>query len=150
MKVVFTDLDGTLLDSEDYSFRAALPALKHLKRNNVPWIMVTSKTRAEVEHWRTVLGNDHPFIVENGGAAFVPSGYFPIEVASTTRDGYTILEWGMKYERLIAALVPSTASTTAPMDDAREMGAKVREFSANRERVLVGLMSEGRQGPERQ
>jgi hypothetical protein len=53
-------------------------------------------------------------------------------------------------ERLIAALVPSTASTTAPMDDAREMGAKVREFSANRERVLVGLMSEGRQGPERQ
>jgi len=111
MKVVFTDLDGTLLDSENYSFRAALPALKHLKRNNVPWIMVSSKTRAEVEHWRAVLGNDHPFIVENGGAAFVPSGYFPIEVAGTTRDGYTILEWGMKHERLIAALDAASVSS---------------------------------------
>jgi mannosyl-3-phosphoglycerate phosphatase len=111
MKVVFTDLDGTLLDSETYSFRAALPALKHLKRNNVPWIMVTSKTRAEVEYWRTVLDNDHPFIVENGGAAFVPSGYFPIEASGTTRDGYAVLEWGMKHERLIAALDAASVSS---------------------------------------
>ena len=115
MKVVFTDLDGTLLDSETYSFRAALPALKHLKQHNVPWIMVTSKTRAEVEYWRTVLGNDHPFIVENGGAAFVPLDYFPVEASGMTRDGYTVLEWGIKHERLIAVLDAASVSSSCPV-----------------------------------
>lgn len=78
--LVFTDLDGTLLDHASYSFEPARPALRALEERGVPLVLCTSKTRAETERWRQALGNTHPFIVENGGAAFVPRGYFPFGV----------------------------------------------------------------------
>ena len=34
--VLFSDLDGTLLDHESYSFDAARPALDRLRREDVP------------------------------------------------------------------------------------------------------------------
>ena len=45
--VIFTDLDGSMLDAETYSFQAARPALQKLKKKQVPIILCTSKTRAE-------------------------------------------------------------------------------------------------------
>jgi mannosyl-3-phosphoglycerate phosphatase len=119
-KVVFTDLDGTLLDRETYSWEPARPALDRLRRHGVPWIFVTSKTRAEVELLRQRLGNEHPFIVENGGAAFVPHGYFPftIPAAATTRDGYDVIEFGAPYGILTSALDGA----------AQESGCRVQSF----------------------
>jgi len=61
MHVVFTDLDGTLLDQETYSWEAARPALELLERQRIPWIIVTSKTRAEVEVLRREMGGDRGF-----------------------------------------------------------------------------------------
>jgi mannosyl-3-phosphoglycerate phosphatase len=105
MDVIFTDLDGTLLDHNTYSWEAARPALDRLRRQGVPWILVTSKTRGEVEFWRRHLENEHPFIVENGGAAFVPVGYFPCAIrGGKRRDGYEAFEWGTPYEDLVADL----------------------------------------------
>ena len=46
--IVFTDLDGTLLDHDDYSFEAARPALAKLETLNIPVILTTSKTATEV------------------------------------------------------------------------------------------------------
>ena len=47
--IVFTDLDGTLLHPRTYSFEAAMPALKLIKEKDVPLILCSSKTRAEIE-----------------------------------------------------------------------------------------------------
>ena len=74
--IVLTDLDGTLLDPASYSFQAAEDALKTLDAREIPVVLVSSKTRAEVEPIRFALNNNHPFIVENGGALFVPKGLF--------------------------------------------------------------------------
>lgn len=74
--VVFTDLDATLLDHQDYGWRAAAGALGALAARGVPLCIVTSKTQAEVRRLRAELGNGHPFAVENGGAIAVPRGYF--------------------------------------------------------------------------
>jgi mannosyl-3-phosphoglycerate phosphatase len=105
MDLVFTDLDGTLLDRETYAWEDARPALDHLARRGIPWVMVTSKTRAEVEYWRRETGNRHPFIVENGGAAYVPAGYFPFVIAGGVRRGdWDVLEWGTPYARLVEGL----------------------------------------------
>jgi mannosyl-3-phosphoglycerate phosphatase len=105
MDIVFTDLDGTLLDRDTYSWEAARPALDRLKRQGIPWVLVTSKTCAEVEFWRRCLGNAHPFIVENGAAAYVPLDYFPSAVRGGRRlDAYEALEWGTPYEELVADL----------------------------------------------
>ncbi|MCK5421566.1 MAG: HAD-IIB family hydrolase, partial [Deltaproteobacteria bacterium] len=69
--MVFTDLDGTLLEHETYSSEAAIPAINALKEKNIPLIFCTSKTRAEIEEIQFQLKNIHPFISENGGAIFI-------------------------------------------------------------------------------
>lgn len=70
--LVFTDMDGTLLDHHDYSTAAAEPLLNWLIQKAVPVIPVTSKTRPEVIALRQQLGLIHPFVVENGAAIFIP------------------------------------------------------------------------------
>ena len=74
--VVFTDLDGTLLDCATYSFEPALPALRLIGEMDVPIVFCSSKTRDEIECCRRKLGNGHPFITENGGGIVIPAGYF--------------------------------------------------------------------------
>lgn len=114
MKLIFTDLDGTLLDHHTYSFEPARPALERLRRLEIPWIFVTSKTRAETEFWRSRLGNDHPFIVENGAAAVIPRGYFG--PATPER-----LEWGRPYADLIAALDEAAREARCPVRGFHDM-----------------------------
>lgn len=74
--IISTDLDATLLDHYTYSFEPARELLGLLESNSVPVICNTSKTRAELEVNRKSLGNQHPFIVENGAAIVIPKGYF--------------------------------------------------------------------------
>jgi mannosyl-3-phosphoglycerate phosphatase len=79
-QVVFTDLDGTLLDSNTYSYRRSLAAIELLREDGVPIIFCSAKTRAEQEVYRRELALFYPFVVENGGAIFIPRAYFPFPV----------------------------------------------------------------------
>ncbi len=72
--MIFTDLDGTLLDHHDYSFTQALPALEKIRNYQIPLIINSSKTYAEIKDIRKSLHNDCAFVVENGAAVFLPSG----------------------------------------------------------------------------
>jgi len=76
-QIIFTDLDGTLLDSKTYSYEKSLAAISQLMKNGIPIIFCSAKTRAEQEIYRRELGLFHPFVVENGGAIFIPRAYFP-------------------------------------------------------------------------
>lgn len=98
--LVFTDLDGTLLD-EKYSWDAAAGALERLKSLKVPVIMCSSKTRPEIESYRSRMEINDPFISENGGAVFIPKGYFSIDFQhSKESDGYRIIEFAEPYPRV--------------------------------------------------
>ena len=70
--IIFTDLDGSLLDHHDYSFAPAQPALALARRLCIPVIPVTSKTAAEVLGLRNRLDNHDPFVIENGAAIAIP------------------------------------------------------------------------------
>ena len=96
--IVYTDLDGSLLDSTTYSYRAAIPALTALREQDIPLVLVSSKTRAEMEPLRRRLDHHDPFIVENGGAVFVPHGLFdfPLE-RMRTKSPYQVVELGLPY-----------------------------------------------------
>jgi predicted mannosyl-3-phosphoglycerate phosphatase (HAD superfamily) len=59
--VIFTDLDGSLLDHYTYSFAAATPLLDELNSQEIPVIPITSKTYAEVIRLRRFMGNSPPF-----------------------------------------------------------------------------------------
>ncbi|HLW79846.1 MAG TPA: HAD-IIB family hydrolase [Terriglobia bacterium] len=109
--IVFTDLDGTLLDHHTYRWTGAQPALEALAARRAPMIIVTSKTAAEVWPILRALGRSEPFVVENGGAIIFPSRYFPFAVrgARTTRRGWRKVELGTPRARLLKALERAAA-----------------------------------------
>jgi mannosyl-3-phosphoglycerate phosphatase len=104
-RVVFTDLDGTLLDCDTYSFEKAKEGLESLKSKGIPLVFCTSKTYAENMHYRKETGVKDPFIVENGGAIFIPRNYFRsgFEFQKTV-NGMEIIEIGSSYEKLREAV----------------------------------------------
>lgn len=103
--IIFTDLDGSLLDPITYSWAAAHEALEALRRDKIPLVLVSSKTRAEIESLRIDLRHHHPFITENGGAIFIPTGYFSkTPVQGRLKDGLEVIELGTPYETLRTAL----------------------------------------------
>jgi mannosyl-3-phosphoglycerate phosphatase len=103
--LIFSDLDGTLLDRKTYSFEPALPALQVIRMKRIPLILSSSKTRAEMERYRKRLENDHPFISENGGAVFVPKGYFSFPFPyDRESDDYLVLELGTFYLKILEVL----------------------------------------------
>jgi D-glycerate 3-kinase len=74
--LVFSDLDGSLLDHFDYNFEAARPMIEVLEKEDIPLILNTSKTLAELLLIRPEMNNKHPFIIENGAAVYIPVDYF--------------------------------------------------------------------------
>jgi mannosyl-3-phosphoglycerate phosphatase len=125
MWLVFTDLDGTLLDHETYSFEPARPALERLRRMAVPLVLTTSKTRVEVEVWRGRLDNHDPFIVENGGAVFVPRVRFGVSPdQSVPRGPYDVIEFGDRYETLVDTLASAARETSCLVKGFHEMTAE--------------------------
>jgi mannosyl-3-phosphoglycerate phosphatase len=103
--IIFTDLDGSLLDAASYSFDPAKEALSAIRKRGAALILVSSKTRAEMEPLQLRLHLCHPFIVENGGALYVQKGYFPFAVDSATPEGkYEVVALGTPYSCLRAAL----------------------------------------------
>lgn len=100
-KIIYTDLDGTLLDHNTYSFNDAKPALSLIKEKKIPLIFCTSKTRAEIEYWQKKIGIKHPFISENGGGIFIPKKYFSFIFNYTKEDDkYFIVNYGKNIEFL--------------------------------------------------
>jgi len=144
--LLFTDLDGSLLDSESYSFELARPALDALRAQQIPVILVSGKTRAEVEPLRHHLDHHDPFIVENGAAIYIPLDLFDFPVErSRRRASYQVIELGIPYALLRdvlkqiedavetqlqgfgdLSLEDVMAATGLPREDAAR--AKLREF----------------------
>lgn len=103
--LVFSDLDGSLLDHHNYSFKAALPMVATLERLGIPLILASSKTCAEMLELRAALGNLSPFIVENGAAVFIPRHTFPEQPADTeVRGDFWVHEMAPPRSRWLAVL----------------------------------------------
>ena len=100
-KIVYTDLDGTMIDHHTYSYIDSLDAINLLKKKKIPIIICTSKTRAEIEKYRISLNIRDPFISENGGAIFIPKNYFKFEYSFDKETSkYKIIEFGTSVETL--------------------------------------------------
>jgi glycerate 2-kinase len=117
--IIISDLDGTLLDSLDYSCAAAGPALERVRMRRVPLVLCSSKTRAEIEVWRRRLENSDPFIAENGGAIYVPRGYFSFPFEAGESGDYQLIRFGLPYAEVRQHFVRLR----------EQCGAKVRGFA---------------------
>jgi mannosyl-3-phosphoglycerate phosphatase len=98
-RVIFADIDGTLIDINTGEYGENTKALIHtLKENNIPVILCSAKTWAEQNKVRDDLElSEEPFIIENGGAIIIPKDYFHFSLdtpnSKEIRD-CTIIELG--------------------------------------------------------
>lgn len=95
-KIVFTDIDGTLIDIYSGKFEGTDLLIKKLVKMGIPVILCSAKTRSEQEYIRNKLGLSDPFIIENGGAVVIPHGYFDDfeTVPHTKKNAYSLIEIG--------------------------------------------------------
>ena len=116
--LIFSDIDNTLLQSyiikdgeiyhtEDYGEIKEI--VQKLRKKNIPLVLCSSKTRVEQEKIRKYLEIEDPFIVENGGAIYIPENYFPIDLEelglSINRiNENLVIELGKSYNRIIETL----------------------------------------------
>ena len=85
--VVFSDLDGTLLDHDTYDWRPAQKALDALRERDIPLVLCSSKTAAEMAVLRDELGLTTPYISENGAVLEIPAGNLGATEAETVMLG---------------------------------------------------------------
>jgi mannosyl-3-phosphoglycerate phosphatase len=140
--LVFTDLDGTLLD-ESYSWRGAKPALSELRRLEVPLVLCTSKTRAEVRELRKRLGSEDPYSVENGGLVVIPPGSALCKLIPGRVSREIIFQLGRDYAEIldtlatlakIAGVSVRSFHHMTPGELARETGLSLRQARLARDR----------------
>ncbi len=103
IKIVLTGLDGSLLDPQTNRFGAARQALSALERRSIPVVLITHKTRAQVEFIQHQIPLEHPFIAESGLALYVPEHYFPESILDSSWSyvsPYYIQSLGLSYPEL--------------------------------------------------
>ncbi|MDR4505585.1 MAG: HAD-IIB family hydrolase [Candidatus Scalindua sp.] len=100
--IIFTDLDGTLIDHHTYSHHDAEEALAEVKKQKASLVLCSSKTKEEIEVYRKRLSNSEPFVVENGGAIFIPKEYKLLTDRFDHEDNdYFIIKIGTEYQKLV-------------------------------------------------
>ena len=144
--VIYTDLDGTLIDHHTYAFDEARETIKALKDRGIPIIPCTSKTRAETVTLMQTMGIDGPMIIENGAAIWVPldwglerpegsdsdanawcHSFGPSRGKIRRQLAILSIEWGNRYQSLCDLSDKQVAAVTG-LDLESGARAKQREF----------------------
>jgi mannosyl-3-phosphoglycerate phosphatase len=129
--IIFSDLDGTLLDHDTYEYTDAAEALEYIRHEKIPLILCSSKTRPEIEYYREQLGLDDPFISENGAAIFIGKGTLDVkDIPFVEYEGYKVIELGIPYNRIKSCFAEIKAETGLKLLGFSEMSlTQVVEFT---------------------
>ncbi len=103
--LIFSALEGALVDPRTDSYAGAEEALDALDGRKIPYVLLTSRTREEIDPIRHKMGHNHPFITENGGGIFFPDGYFSVKIPGVVRTArYLSVAQGRPYAEVCEAL----------------------------------------------
>lgn len=128
--IIFSDLDGTLLGHDTYSWGEAAQALEICRKNGVPVVLVSSKTRAEIVDLQRDLNITAPFASENGGGVFFPKSAFQEKIHGSEDGGeFWKVTLGASYEVVCSAL----------RDVSLELEIRTRGFSQMSLQEIVDL-----------
>lgn len=107
MLLIFTDIDGTLIDHHDYNHQIAQESLGYLTNYKIPVIFCSSKTFDEQVKLQTELNIKCPFIIENGSAVVFPKNYFSYIVDNqiVVNNDYAIFVLSEKKKEDITTLI---------------------------------------------
>ena len=104
--VIFSAADSVLRHAHapDVVGEAA-EVLGPLQQADVPIVLCSGKTRAEIEQIQDELGINHPFVCERDGAVFIPARYFDFDIPRAREvAGYLAVEFGMPYTDVVYTL----------------------------------------------
>ena len=100
-------------------------ALDLLQSRGIPLVICSRGTRSEVEFIAFELGIRAPFIVEGGGAIFVPVGYFPFPIEGSKREGiYDVIRLGIPYDDVVIGLRRAAQGSGCPIRGFYDMSAR--------------------------
>lgn len=116
--LIFSDIDNTLVQSyvknngemiHSDGYGDIKKFIMMLKKNQIPLILCSTKTRIEQEKIRRDLEIDDPYIVENGGAIIFSKNYFDLDfenlgLDTKETDGNLVIELGKSYEKIVEIL----------------------------------------------
>lgn len=116
--LIFSDIDNTLVQSyvrnngemiHSDGYGDIKKFIIMLKKNQIPLILCSTKTRIEQEKIRKDLEIDDPYIVENGGAIIFSKSYFDLDfenlgLDTKEIDGNLVIELGKSYEKIVEIL----------------------------------------------
>jgi mannosyl-3-phosphoglycerate phosphatase family protein len=103
--LVFTSLDGYMIDPSVEGIQTILPALELLHGREVPHIAVTVRSAVEIAPILEALDHDDPFIVESGAAIYLPAERFKINFSyQNSDDKFKIVEFGLARAAILEKL----------------------------------------------
>lgn len=133
-----------LLGSPTRDDHPASEALIEMERRNVPLVLSTSGTRAQLETLRRKIGHGSPFITEGGGGLFIPDGYFALRLEGAARAGrYFCVPFGRPWQEASVAVEEIAGKAGAEVvryaemttrEISRNTGMSEREAEGSRER----------------
>ncbi len=143
--LIFSEVDGVLRDPSVGSLATAANVLEELSREHVPLILCSSKTRAELEQIQQELRIRHPFVCENGGAAFIPPAYFDFAVPRAREiAGYQAVEFGRPYSDVVHTLHRTAEQLRVEIEGFSDMSVEdvARECSVTLLRARLAKLRE--------
>ena len=76
-QLIYTDLDGTLLELETYNHKIVKDTVYQLNEIEKPISFCSSKTFDEQRHYQKLLGLNTHMIIENGAGIAIPKSFHP-------------------------------------------------------------------------
>jgi mannosyl-3-phosphoglycerate phosphatase len=104
--LIFTDVDGTLLDLENATWSAAEPSLQLARERGIPVILCGSRTFEECAHLQRQMNLRGPLIFENGAGVALPQAQFrrPSQPGMDEKDGFWLCRVAQPYAHIRAIL----------------------------------------------
>ncbi len=131
--LIFSDLDGSLMEHETYSVEPAKPALAEIKKRAIPLILNSSKTAVEINAIQQLHGFTGAFICENGAALYEHSQAKPISFGQPSKQWLPQLHALRETKKLKFAgfsdWSPAEISSLTGLNLEQAAQAKQREYS---------------------
>lgn len=131
--IIFTDLDGTLLDHNTYSFAKAWKMLDFIRTNKILLIIVSSKTKSEILQLQKSLKIAGTFVFENGAGVYISDK----SVIKTLALGFSIRQIRKAFERYKQTIPMSGFSDLSTKDIASLTGLDMTKATAAKERLFT-------------
>ena len=92
LRLVMTDVDGTLLSSGEYVSQKVIDAISGLQERDIIVGLVSGRTILRLENLTSFAGTDGPIVAENGGVAKLKAGGELIDFGYSRRPALEALE----------------------------------------------------------